>query len=84
MFYFGLCCLTAVNNVFSVKLNSLNNLSIDVCAPSQDKNPELGRNSVLKLLEILDSYVPMPKRELEKPFLLPVEGVFSIPGRRKA
>ena len=40
-------------------------------------------NAVMKLLEIVDSYVPLPKRELEKPFLLPVEGVYSIPGREK-
>ncbi|MEQ2203270.1 hypothetical protein XENOCAPTIV_027857, partial [Xenoophorus captivus] len=42
--------------------------------------PELGVNAVMKLLEIVDSYVPLPKRELEKPFLLPIEGVYSIPG----
>lgn len=40
-------------------------------------------NAVLKLLEIVDSYIPLPKRELEKPFLLPIEGVYSIPGRVK-
>lgn len=49
----------------------------------QNKAPELGVNAVMKLLEIVDSYVPLPKRELEKPFLLPIEGVYSIPGRRK-
>lgn len=37
-------------------------------------------NAVLKLLEIVDSYVPLPKRELDKPFLLPIEGVYSIAG----
>lgn len=47
----------------------------------QNKAPELGVNAVMKLLEIVDSYVPLPKRELEKPFLLPIEGVYSIPGR---
>lgn len=49
----------------------------------QNKAPELGVNAVMKLLEIVDSYVPLPKRELERPFLLPIEGVYSIPGRRK-
>jgi len=34
----------------------------------------------MKLLDIIDSYIPLPKRELEKPFLLPIEGVYSIPG----
>lgn len=37
----------------------------------------------MKLLEVVDSYVPLPKRELEKPFLLPIEGVYSIPGMKK-
>jgi len=42
-----------------------------------------GPNSecIVKLLETLDSYIPDPKRELDKPFLMPVEDVFSIKGR---
>jgi elongation factor Tu len=36
---------------------------------------------VLELLKTLDSYIPQPKRELDKPFLMPVEDVFSIKGR---
>uniref|UniRef100_A0A3Q2Z296 Elongation factor Tu n=1 Tax=Hippocampus comes TaxID=109280 RepID=A0A3Q2Z296_HIPCM len=47
----------------------------------EGREPELGINAIMKLLEIVDSYVPLPKRELEKPFLLPIEGVYSIPGR---
>ncbi|XP_061606019.1 elongation factor Tu, mitochondrial [Phyllopteryx taeniolatus] len=47
----------------------------------EGREPELGISAVIKLLEIVDSYVPLPKRELEKAFLLPVEGVYSIPGR---
>lgn len=47
---------------------------------SQNREPELGMNAVLKLLEIVDSYVPLPKRNLDKPFLLPIEGVYSIAG----
>lgn len=47
---------------------------------SQNREPDLGMNAVLKLLEIVDSYVPLPKRDMDKPFLLPVEGVYSIPG----
>ncbi len=34
-----------------------------------------------KLLDAIDSYIPLPAREIDKPFLLPVEDVFSIPGR---
>ncbi|KAJ0000854.1 hypothetical protein NQD34_005874 [Periophthalmus magnuspinnatus] len=47
----------------------------------ENKQPELGVNSIMKLLDIVDSYVPLPKRKLDEPFLLPIEGVYSIPGR---
>ena len=48
---------------------------------SQDRNPELGVEAVRKLLESVDDWIPDPVRELDKPFLMPVEGIFSIPGR---
>src|SRR5881296_3239446 len=40
-----------------------------------------GVAGVIKLLEALDSYVPIPTREVDKPFLMPIEDVFSISGR---
>src|SRR6187401_2366278 len=43
-------------------------------------DPE-GVDSVLKLMDALDSYIPMPEREIDKPFLMPIEDVFSISGR---
>jgi len=42
---------------------------------------ELGEPSILKLMEAVDAYVPTPKRATDKPFLMPVEDVFSISGR---
>ncbi|MGH8648769.1 MAG: elongation factor Tu, partial [Burkholderiales bacterium] len=42
---------------------------------------ELGEGAILKLAEALDSYIPQPKRVIDKPFLMPVEDVFSISGR---
>lgn len=42
---------------------------------------DIGVPSVLKLLELIDSYLPTPKRAIEKPFLMPVEDVFAISGR---
>jgi elongation factor Tu len=42
---------------------------------------EMGTTSVLKLLETLDSYIPDPVRAIDKPFLMPIEDVFSISGR---
>ncbi|NWW20006.1 EFTU factor, partial [Falcunculus frontatus] len=47
----------------------------------QDRDPELGLQSVLKLLEAVDSHIPQPPRDLERPCLLPIEAVHSIPGR---
>jgi len=42
---------------------------------------ELGVPSVRKLIEEMDEYIPQPERDTEKPFLLPIEDVFSISGR---
>lgn len=42
---------------------------------------ELGEQAIMKLMEACDSYIPQPKREKDKPFLMPVEDVFSISGR---
>jgi elongation factor Tu len=46
-----------------------------------DGNPELGKESVLKLMEAVDSYIPQPTRPVDEPFLMPIEDVFSISGR---
>jgi elongation factor Tu len=42
---------------------------------------ELGEPSIMKLAEALDAYIPQPKRDIDKPFLMPIEDVFSISGR---
>ena len=42
---------------------------------------DLGEGAILKLAEALDSYIPTPERTVDKPFLLPIEDVFSISGR---
>jgi len=42
---------------------------------------EIGEESITKLLDAIDSYIPEPKRDIDKPFLMPVEDVFSISGR---
>jgi len=42
---------------------------------------EDGKKAILELAEALDSYIPEPERDLDKPFLMPVEDVFSITGR---
>jgi elongation factor Tu len=47
----------------------------------QGEDSELGTQSILKLYEALDSYVPIPERDVDKPFLMPIEDIFSISGR---
>src|SRR5436190_3429712 len=47
----------------------------------EDKNPEQGKESILKLMEAVDSSIPQPERPIDQPFLMPVEDVFSISGR---
>jgi len=42
---------------------------------------EMGEGAIIKLAEALDAYIPTPKRVIDKPFLMPVEDVFSISGR---
>ena len=45
-----------------------------------DKGP-LGEEAIMKLADALDSYIPTPERAVDKPFLMPIEDVFSISGR---
>jgi elongation factor Tu len=46
-----------------------------------EDDKEMGTTAVKKLVETLDEYIPEPERDIEKPFLLPIEDVFSISGR---
>ncbi len=50
-------------------------------AALEDKNPEIGKESILKLMTAVDEWIPTPERPLDKPFLMPIEDVFSISGR---
>jgi elongation factor Tu len=47
----------------------------------ENKSPEIGREAILKLMAEVDRYIPQPERAIDKPFLMPVEDVFSISGR---
>ncbi|GHH11425.1 elongation factor Tu [Sphingomonas sp. AAP5] len=50
-------------------------------AALNDTTPEIGHDAVLKLMEAVDTYLPQPERPLDKPFMMPIEDVFSISGR---
>ena len=50
-------------------------------AAMESRNPEIGSEKILELMKEVDAYIPTPKRDVEKDFLMPVEDVFSISGR---
>ena len=47
----------------------------------EDKSPEIGHDAILKLMAAVDEYIPQPERPVDRPFLMPIEDVFSISGR---
>jgi len=50
-------------------------------AALEDSNRETGHDAILKLMAAVDAYIPQPERPKDKPFLMPIEDVFSISGR---
>jgi elongation factor Tu len=50
-------------------------------AALEDKTPEIGEQAILELMAAVDEFIPQPERAKDKPFLMPVEDVFSISGR---
>ncbi|MDR2795042.1 MAG: elongation factor Tu, partial [Holosporaceae bacterium] len=47
----------------------------------EGKNDEVGKNKILELMDAIDGYIPQPERPKDRPFLMPIEDVFSISGR---
>ena len=47
----------------------------------ENSNQDLGEKAIMELMDAVDSYIPQPKRDIDKPFLMPIEDVFSISGR---
>jgi elongation factor Tu len=56
-------------------------ISGSALAALEDKNPEIGKQAIEKLMDAVDEWIPTPERPLDKPFLMPIEDVFSISGR---
>ncbi|MDB9983129.1 elongation factor Tu [Candidatus Pelagibacter sp.] len=50
-------------------------------AAVEKRDDEIGKNSILELMKAVDDFIPQPVRDVDKPFLMPVEDVFSISGR---
>ena len=50
-------------------------------AALEDKTPEIGEKAILELMAAVDAYIPQPERPKDRPFLMPIEDVFSISGR---
>jgi elongation factor Tu len=50
-------------------------------AAVEGRDEEIGKNSIVELMKAVDEFIPQPTRDIDKPFLMPVEDVFSISGR---
>jgi len=50
-------------------------------AALEGRDDEIGKNSIIALMEAVDEHIPQPERPIDKPFLMPIEDVFSISGR---
>jgi len=50
-------------------------------AAMEDRDPEIGANKILELMQSVDDFIPTPTRDLDKPFLMAIEDVFTITGR---
>jgi elongation factor Tu len=50
-------------------------------AAMEERDEELGKKAILELMAAVDSYIPTPERDLDRPFLMPIEDVFTITGR---
>ena len=50
-------------------------------AALEGRDDEIGKNSVIELIKAVDEHIPQPDRPVDKPFLMPIEDVFSISGR---
>ena len=50
-------------------------------AALEDSDKTIGHDAIIELMKAVDSYIPQPERPLDKPFLMPIEDVFSISGR---
>ena len=50
-------------------------------AALESRDDNIGKDAILKLMEAVDAWIPQPDRPLDKPFLMPIEDVFSISGR---
>ena len=50
-------------------------------AAVEGRDEEIGKNSILELMKAVDEFIPQPARDVDKPYLMPVEDVFSISGR---
>ena len=50
-------------------------------AALEGRDDEIGKNSIIELMNAVDEYIPQPARAIDEPFLMPIEDVFSISGR---
>ena len=56
-------------------------ISGSALAAVEGRDPEIGKDKILELMAAVDEYIPTPERPIDRPFLMPIEDVFSISGR---
>nr|XP_023908041.1 elongation factor Tu, mitochondrial-like [Quercus suber] len=75
------CFLNKVDAVDDLELLEIVEMELRALSALQGTNEELGKKAILKLMDAVDQYIADPVRQLDKPFLMPIEDVFSIQGR---
>lgn len=73
-----LYCLVELLNFYKFPGDEIPIIRGSALSALQGTNEEIGKNAILKLMEAVDQYIPDPVRQLDKPFLMPIEDVFSI------
>jgi elongation factor Tu len=68
-------------NVYKYPGDTITIVKGSALAAASGGDPKIGKDAILALMEAVEDCIPTPKRELDKPFLMPVEDTFSIAGR---
>ncbi|KAI3378227.1 hypothetical protein SNEBB_009124 [Seison nebaliae] len=75
---------TEIRDLFDEMGYDSNNLKIvsgSALTALNDETAKIGRESIQQLLDTIDEHIPVPERDIDKPFMLPIEHAYSIPGR---
>jgi elongation factor Tu len=80
-YYYYLCLVRELLNFYQFPGDTIEIVKGSALLAATDGDPKLGKEAILELMDAIEKSIPTPKRETEKPFLMPVEDTFSIAGR---